>query len=140
MHFGAAIRDVLSATYGSDLRHAKAQAVLPATESPQTLALLAANLELAFGVTVPAHELARLTTVRDVLQCVRLRRWAKGVESGAPRATIDPSGDAHTAAGVAGATQEPYQGAFRFTRRNVVPPPTAPGVGRAPATSGLKRS
>lgn len=125
MHFGAAVRDILTASYGSDLRHAKAHDVLPEPQSPQTLRLLAANLELAFGVTVPAEELARLTTVRDVLQCVRLRRWVKRVEADAPSPPAEAvteaasATDASAPAIVAEPPADPQQGHFRFTRRSV---------------------
>jgi hypothetical protein len=140
MHFGAAIRDVLSVSCSADLRHAKAHTVLPELHSPRTRRLLAANLELAFGVTVPDEELERLTTVRDVLQCVRLRRWAKRVESDAQ----SPPTDAATAAAamtpaiVAARREEPRQEVFRFTRRSAATP-TAPLFDRPPAASGLKR-
>jgi hypothetical protein len=127
MHFGAAVRDVLTASCGSDLRHAKAHDVLPDLQSPQTLRLLAANLELAFGVTVPSEELAHLTTVRDVLQCVRLHRWVKRVEADAPAppaeaaADVTSAADASAPAIAAEPPTDPRQGHFRFTRRSVEP-------------------
>jgi hypothetical protein len=38
---------------------------------------LAANLELAFGISMQDGDLAHLRTVRDVMQCVRLRAWER---------------------------------------------------------------
>jgi hypothetical protein len=143
MHFGAAIRDVLTASCGSDFRHAKAHTVLPAPQSPRTLRLLAANLELAFGVTVPDDDLARLTTVRDVLQCVRLRRWAKRVEAveHAPpaeaAAEVTAAADASTPTMIAARATDPRQERFRFTRRSAAPR-SGPLFDRPPATPGLK--
>ncbi|MBI3767424.1 MAG: hypothetical protein HY271_02895 [Deltaproteobacteria bacterium] len=140
MHFGAAIRDVLSASCRTDLRHAKAHTVLPELHSPQTRRLLAANLELAFGVTVPDEELEHFTTVRDVLQCVRLRRWAKRVESDAQAPPTDTAAAAAamTPAIVAARRVDSRQEVFRFTRRSAAAP-TAPLFDRPPATPGLKR-
>jgi hypothetical protein len=143
MHFGAAVRDVLTASCGSDFRHAKAHTVVAALQSPRTLRLLAANLELAFGVAVPDDELARLTTVRDVLQCVRLRRWAKRVEAVEPAAPAEAAAeavaasDARTPAIVDAGATDPRQGRFRFTRRSTAPS-SGPLFDRPPATPGLK--
>jgi len=116
MHFGAAIRDVLSTTCGSDLRAASPRTVVPGLESPVTQRRLAANLEAAFGVVIPDADLPHLATVRDVLQCVRLRRWEARVER---RATSAAVSRAHPAA--AGADER--EGAFRFTRREPVVDP-----------------
>jgi len=82
MHFGAAVRELLTATCGEDLRHAKAHRVIDALESARTRRMLGANIAATFGVHVTADDLARLTTVRDVLQCVRLYRWTQRMEIG----------------------------------------------------------
>jgi len=121
MHFGAAIRDVLSTTCGSDLRAASPRTVVPGLESPVTQRRLAANLQAAFGVAIPAADLPHLTTVRAVLQCVRLRRWEARVER---RAADASAARAHPGAAVA----EEREGTFRFTRREPVvdPVPSAP--------------
>ncbi len=117
MHFGAAVRDVLSTTCGSDLRGARARTVVPALQSPATQRLLAVKLEAAFGVAIPPVDLRHLTTVRDVLQCVRLRRWAARVEerthAAASRASVQtaPSDVARTGG------DDACQGVFRLTRR-----------------------
>ncbi|HEY2388356.1 MAG TPA: hypothetical protein VGK30_15485 [Candidatus Binatia bacterium] len=86
MHFGAVVREVLSASCGADLRDASAGTEVPELRSPDTQRVLADALARAFGVTIPAPDLDRLMTVRDVLQCVRLHRWVARVE-GAPSAT-----------------------------------------------------
>ena len=154
MHFGAAVRQVLSVACGDDLRHAKAHTVVAALRSPQTLRLLAANVEAAFGVRVPDEDLARLKTVRDVLQCVRLRRWVTRVEADmrartpfaateadpdAPiAADVSADADAPTPTTIAARAVDPRQQTFRFTRRRHVTP-AAPLVDRPPATRGPKR-
>ena len=40
-------------------------------------ARLAANLERSFEITLQPEDVQHLTTVRAVLQCVRLRRWER---------------------------------------------------------------
>ena len=80
MHFGAVVRSVLSASCGSDLRTASAGTEVPELRSRDTQRILGVNLEREFGVTIPECDLDRLITVRDVLQCVRLHRWAARVE------------------------------------------------------------
>ena len=114
MHFGALVRDVLSRSCGSDLRAARARTVVPALRSPETQQVLAANIARVFGVAIPAADLDRMTTVRDVLQCVRLRRWIAGVEDGT---RVSPSSDAIAAA------SGDRQGVFRFTRRKTTERP-----------------
>jgi len=64
----------------ADLRNTRARTEIPALRSPDVQRVLAASLAAAFGVAIPDHDLDRLTTVRDVLQCVRLHRWAARVE------------------------------------------------------------
>jgi acyl carrier protein len=76
MHFGASVREILSASCGTDLRRVPATAVLE-LEADGARRTLTANLELAFNIDIPAHDAEHWETVRDVLQCVRLRRWEK---------------------------------------------------------------
>ena len=86
MDFGATVREILSTSCGSDLRRARPGTPLPILESAGALRALAANLELAFGIEIAEPDLAHLHTVRDVLQCVRLRLWEKRVAARAPGA------------------------------------------------------
>jgi hypothetical protein len=51
--------------------------VLPGIDSPEVQRRLAANLERSFDITLSPEDVAHLTTVRAVLQCVRLRRWER---------------------------------------------------------------
>ena len=122
MHFGAAVRELLSVTCDVDLRHAKPHTVVDALESPPTRRLLGANIEATFGVRVPAGDLARLTTVRDVLQCVRLHRWLRRVERERAAAQLTAGVDVSAAAAptpttIAARAVDPAQQTFRFTRR-----------------------
>ncbi len=87
MHFGAVVREVLSASCGADLRDASATTEVPELRSPEIQRALADRLARTFGVTIPAHDLDRLVTIRDVLQCVRLHRWVARVE-GAPLGSV----------------------------------------------------
>jgi hypothetical protein len=141
MHFGAAVRELLSLTCDVDLRHAKPHTVVDALESPPTRRLLGANIEATFGVRVPAADLARLTTVRDVLQCVRLHRWLKRVERERAAAQLMAGVDASAAAAptpttIAARAVDPDQQTFRFTRRHAAGAAGAldhrPGASRGP--------
>jgi hypothetical protein len=138
MHFGAAVRDVLSTTCGSDLRAASARTVVPALQSPATQRRLAANLRAAFGVAIPVVDLRHLSTVRDVLQCVRLRRWAIGVEEReqAARLAAMSSAPAVATSDAALAGDDARQAAFRMTRRA---PAVDPAVGTSTALPAAKR-
>ncbi len=125
MHLGAAVRQLLSTTCDADFRHAKPHTVVEALESPRTRRLLGANIEATFGVRVPEDDLARLTTVRDVLQCVRLHRWVKRVERDRDAAAVATdvgmsTGDAPTPTTIAARALDPDQQTFRFTRRRPV--------------------
>ena len=80
MHFGALVREVLSISCGSDLREAGADTALPSLTDPEARRRFARNVERIFGVRLSEADLDHLTTVRDVLQCVRLRRWIERVE------------------------------------------------------------
>jgi len=143
MHFGAAVRELLSVTCDVDLRHAKPHTVVDALESPPTRRLLGANIEATFGVRVPAGDLARLTTVRDVLQCVRLHRWLKRVERERAAAQLMTGVDASAAAAptpttIAARAIDPDQQTFRFTRRRAADAAGAPDH-RPAASRGPKR-
>jgi hypothetical protein len=80
MHFGESVREVVSMSCGKDLRSAKSRTILPGIDSPEIQRRLAANLERSFDITLTPEDLQHLTTVRAVLQCVRLRRWEKEME------------------------------------------------------------
>jgi hypothetical protein len=77
MHFGESVREVLSKSCGRDLRAARSRTALPGIDSPEVQRRLAADLEESFDITLSPEDVAHLTTVRAVLQCVRLRRWER---------------------------------------------------------------
>ena len=77
MHFGENVRDIVSISCGRDLRAARSRTLLPGIESPEVQRRLAANLERSFDITLSPEDVSHLTTVRAVLQCVRLRRWER---------------------------------------------------------------
>jgi hypothetical protein len=81
MHFGENVREVLSESCGRDLRAARSRTPLPGIESPTVRERLASNLERSFDITLSPEDLSHLTTVRAVLQCVRLRRWERETAS-----------------------------------------------------------
>jgi hypothetical protein len=136
MHLGAAVRQLLTDACDADLRHAKAHTIVEALESPSTRRRLGADIETTFGVRVSESDLARLSTVRDVLQCVRLYRWAKRVETDRGEAGAAESAavaGADTPATIAARALDPRQQTFRITRRPTVEPPAAPvGEPRGP--------
>jgi hypothetical protein len=155
MHFGAAVRELLSATCGEDLRHAKPHRVIDALASARTRRLLGANIAATFGVRVAARDLARLTTVRDVLQCVRLYRWAERVERGRDALLPDVTDDASQACAkaspedatavdvptpttIAARAVDPEQQRIRITRRRAGA--TSPPAERGTTAHGPKRS
>jgi acyl carrier protein len=94
MHFGESVREVLSKSCGRDLRAARSRTVLPGIDSPEVQRRLAADLEESFDITLSPEDVAHLTTVRAVLQCVRLRRWeretAPATEHAAPITVAAP--------------------------------------------------
>ena len=45
---------------------------------------MAANLERSFDIALSADDVTHLTTLRAVLQCVRLRRWEREAENHRP--------------------------------------------------------
>jgi acyl carrier protein len=80
MHFGENVREIVSISCGQDLRSAKSRTALPGIDSPEVQKRLAANLERQFDITLSEEDVSHLTTVRAVLQCVRLRRWERDME------------------------------------------------------------
>lgn len=86
MHFGENIREIVSISCGRDLRAAKSRTLLPGIDSPEVQRRLAANLERQFDITLKPEDVSHLTTVRAVLQCVRLRRWEREMEDQQPMA------------------------------------------------------
>jgi len=77
MYFGENVRDIVSISCGKDLRAARSRTVLPGIDSPEVQRRLAANLERSFDIRLKPEDVSHLTTVRAVLQCVRLRRWER---------------------------------------------------------------
>lgn len=41
---------------------------------------VATDLERSFGITLDPEDVEHLTTIRAVLQCIRLRRWERDAE------------------------------------------------------------
>lgn len=80
MHFGDSVREIVSISCGEDLRAARSRTLLPGIDSPEIQRRLAANLERSFDIRLSPDDVSHLTTVRAVLQCVRLRRWEREVE------------------------------------------------------------
>ena len=81
MHFGENVREIVSISCGTDLRSARSRTVLPDIDSPEVQRRLAANLERSFDISLSPEDVSHLTTVRAVLQCVRLRRWEREMAS-----------------------------------------------------------
>jgi len=79
MSFGENVREIVSISCGRDLRAARSRTVLPGIDSPEVQRRLAANLERSFDIRLSPEDVAHLTTVRTVLQCVRLRRWERAL-------------------------------------------------------------
>ena len=77
MYFGENVREIVSISCGKDLRAARSRTVLPDIDSPEVQRRLAANLERSFDISLSPEDVSHLTTVRAVLQCVRLRRWER---------------------------------------------------------------
>ena len=77
MSFGESVREIMTASCGSDVRATSATTEIPELRSETAQRTLAANLELAFGIQLQQSDLAHLHTVRDVMQCVRLRAWER---------------------------------------------------------------
>lgn len=134
MHFGATVRDIISASCDTDLRAASARTPLPEPRSPETLRLLAVNLELAFGVAIPDSDLAHFETVSDVLQCVRVRRWAwrAARTEAALHDTATPAAAAVASPADVVVARDPRERMIRYTRRDgasSTPSPSGPPSG-----------
>jgi acyl carrier protein len=123
MHFGENVREIVSASCGKDLRAARSRTVLPGIDSPEVQRRLAANLERAFGISLSPEDVTHLTTVRAVLQCVRLRRWEREMAKHDARRAAVPTLEI----GAPTATQPGRERFLRYT------PPT-PAV-HVPATA-----
>lgn len=91
MHFGDSVREIVSISCGKDLRAARSRTLLPGIDSPEVQRRLAANLERSFDITLSPEDVSHLTTVRAVLQCVRLRRWEREVEEQESHAPAMPA-------------------------------------------------
>lgn len=115
------VREILTASCGCDLRSASATTAVP-LDSPGASRMLAANLELAFGIAIPEPDLAHLHTVRDVLQCVRLRLWEKNAW---PASQTSPNPAPSTAARVrpvfVRTSSDPYERFMRYTPAAALP-------------------
>lgn len=111
MHFGDSVREIVSISCGKDLRAARSRTLLPGIDSPEVQRRLAANLERSFDITLSPEDVAHLTTVRAVLQCVRLRRWEREVDE-----QERPAAPAMPAEIAAAALASPMRGRFvRYT-------------------------
>ncbi|MCC6847911.1 MAG: hypothetical protein IT294_05370 [Deltaproteobacteria bacterium] len=98
MHFGENVREIVSMSCGEDLRAARSRTPLPGIDSPEVQRRLAANLERSFDITLSPEDVSHLTTVRAVLQCVRLRRWERELaceESAAAPAAVTAAKPLH---------------------------------------------
>jgi acyl carrier protein len=130
MHFGENVREIVSISCGRDLRTARSRTVLPGIDSPAVQQRLAANLERSFDIRLSPEDVSHLTTLRAVLQCVRLRRWERDMEH-------QPHAEAVSAAAAAVAAL-PASMRDRFVRYT---PPVAPMPAHSPAPSfALRKS
>ena len=130
MHFGENVREVVSKSCGKDLRAARSRTMVPGIDSPEIQRRLAANLEQSFGITLSPEDLSHMTTVRAVLQCVRLRRWEREMAS-QPMASALP----YVAPNVV--TAAPIRD--RFVRYTPPPPPPI-GMPTATPSFALRKS
>lgn len=121
MHFGENVREIVSISCGRDLRAAKSRTVLPGIDSPEVQKRLAANLERQFDITLTDEDVSHLTTVRAVLQCVRLRRWER--EMMEDQESLAGALAAQAAQEAAAVTQEAPSTRDRFVRYT---PPASP--------------
>ncbi len=123
MHFGENVRDIVSISCGRDLRAARSRTILPGIDSPEIQRRLAANLERSFDIKLSAEDVSHLTTVRAVLQCVRLRRWEREMaEHEQEQAQVSIP-----AAVAAEAAAAPFSDRFvRYTPPAAMPLPTTP--------------
>jgi acyl carrier protein len=130
MHFGENVRDIVSISCGRDMRAARSRTVLPGIDSPEVQRRLAANLERSFDIRLSPEDVSHLTTVRAVLQCVRLRRWERDVAL-----EQEETESASPAPEVAAAAMAPF--GDRFTRYT---PPVQPMPLPAAASFALRKS
>ena len=152
MNFGDSVRNILSASYGADLRRASPTTPLPEPAGdPACRRVLAANLELAFGITIPPPDLEHWETVRDVMQCVRLRLWEKRTAAhehtpeteaaAGAEVTTDATGNAATPVAAAADARPVFVTPARDPRerfRRYVPPGLPWAAGSRPPT-GTRR-
>jgi hypothetical protein len=131
MHFGDTVREILTASCGRDMRDASPRTPLPALDTPATLRTLAANLEVAFGIELGETDLARLHTVRDVLQCVRLRRWEQTLSGDAARVSAPRA----THPIFVAPTRDPRERFIRYTARPAGAPVVPSPLAARPASS-----
>ena len=129
MHFGDNVREIVSISCGRDLRAAKSRTALPGIDSPEVQKRLAANLERQFDITLSEEDVSHLTTVRAVLQCVRLRRWERDMAE-------------HESVAAALAAQAADEAAAPSMRDRFVryTPPTAPTPVPAAPSFALRKS
>lgn len=124
MHFGELVRDVLSASCGVDLRAARATRRLPELDDPGAMRTIAADLESAFCIEIADEDLPHLRTIRDVLQCVRLRLWERRAAARALGAAL-PADAGRPAARIA--TQHIHPRLVRCAPQAPVLPPAVSG-------------
>jgi len=88
MRFGSRIREVLTTSCGVDFRMSSPRTALDLEDTAHARQTLMSHLELAFGIHVSEEDVAHLQTVRDLLQCVRLRLWEQRVDASERAATV----------------------------------------------------
>ena len=123
MDFGDSVRALLSERCGDEFRTARPSTPLPDLD-PAARAALATALERTFAIRLADADLEHLETVRDVIQCIRLRRWTQRTDTPAP---------AHRPAAAAATA---LRGRDRLTRRPQTTRETGlPGVALARSSS-----
>ena len=116
MSFGETVREIMTASCGSDVRSTGATTDIPELRSEAALRTLAANLELAFGIQLEQSDLAHMHTVRDVMQCVRLRAWERRTISGSEGADAAPTAQPRVPRPVfVATTRDPRERFIRYT-------------------------
>ena len=83
MDFGDTVRALLSERCGDEFRSARPSTPLPELD-PAARTALATALERTFAIHLADDDLEHLETVRDVFQCIRLRRWTQRTDTPAP--------------------------------------------------------
>jgi acyl carrier protein len=83
MDFGDTVRALLAERCGDDFRIARASTLLPDLDATAR-ADLATALERTFAIRLADDDLEHVETVRDVMQCIRLRRWTQRTDTPAP--------------------------------------------------------